>query len=80
MALAYFSLGEDAQANADAYLGDYYAFLGESAQMIADSAAKDAETVRAYIGGFEQAGCDEFVCSPPRSDPEQVDLLAEIAL
>src|SRR4051812_20120058 len=42
MALAYYSLGPDGQANADSYLRDYYAWLGdEVAGMIADSAAKD---------------------------------------
>jgi alkanesulfonate monooxygenase SsuD/methylene tetrahydromethanopterin reductase-like flavin-dependent oxidoreductase (luciferase family) len=80
MALAYFSLGDDAEANADAYLRDYYAFLGEYADQIAASAAKDADTVRAYVKGFEDVGCDELVLFPSSSDPEQVDLLAEAAL
>ena len=37
----YFSLGEDAEQNASAYLGDYYGWLGdEVSAMIAASAAK----------------------------------------
>ena len=80
MALAYFSLGDDAEANADAYLKDYYEFLGEYAEAIAASAAKDADTVRGLHPGFEQAGCDELILFPGSSDPEQVDLLAEAAL
>ena len=79
MALAYFSLGDDAEANADAYLKDYYNFLGEYAGAIAASAAKDADTVRGYIQGFADAGCDELILFPCTSDSEQVDLLADAA-
>lgn len=78
MGLAYFSLGDEAAANASAYLNDYYAFLGEeTAQMIAASAATDAGTVRAYLEAFEGAGCGELVLFPCSGDPAQVDLLAE---
>jgi alkanesulfonate monooxygenase SsuD/methylene tetrahydromethanopterin reductase-like flavin-dependent oxidoreductase (luciferase family) len=80
MALAYYSLGDDAERNADAYLKDYYAFLGEDlANMIAGSAAKDADTVKAYAAAFEQAGADELVFFPCSVDPNQVDLLVEAA-
>ena len=78
MALAYYSLGGDAERNADAYLKDYYAFLGEDlANMIAGSAAMDADTVKAYAAAFEQAGADELVFFPCSSEPEQVDLLVD---
>jgi alkanesulfonate monooxygenase SsuD/methylene tetrahydromethanopterin reductase-like flavin-dependent oxidoreductase (luciferase family) len=78
MALSYFALGSDAERNADTYLRDYYAFLGEDlAGMIAGSAAKDADTVKQYVAAFEQSGCDELVFFPSNSDPEQVDLLTE---
>jgi alkanesulfonate monooxygenase SsuD/methylene tetrahydromethanopterin reductase-like flavin-dependent oxidoreductase (luciferase family) len=80
MALSYYSLGSDAERNADAYLRDYYAFLGEDiAGMIAGSAAKDADTVRQYAAAFEQSGADELIFFPSSSDPEQVDLLVEAA-
>jgi alkanesulfonate monooxygenase SsuD/methylene tetrahydromethanopterin reductase-like flavin-dependent oxidoreductase (luciferase family) len=80
MALAYYSLGPDGKANADSYLRDYYAWLGdEIAGMIADSAAKDAETVKSYISAYEEAGCDELILFPSASNPEQVGLLAEAA-
>ena len=79
-ALAYFSLGEDAEQNAQAYLTDYYAWLGEEvAGYIAGSAAKDAETVQQYLAAFEDAGCDELILFPSSSDPDQVDLLADAA-
>ncbi len=77
MALGYFALGDGAEEAANAYLRDYYAFLGEYAGMIADSAAKDAATVKAYVQGFTEAGCDELVLFPCDPDPGQVDLLAD---
>jgi alkanesulfonate monooxygenase SsuD/methylene tetrahydromethanopterin reductase-like flavin-dependent oxidoreductase (luciferase family) len=80
MGLAYFSLGDDAEADANAYLKDYYAWLGEEiAGFIAGSAAKDAETVTGYLSAFEAAGCDELILFPSASDPAQVDLLADAA-
>ena len=78
MGLAYFSLGDEAAENASAYLGDYYAWLGEEvAGYIVGGAAKDAETVQQYVAAFEEAGCDELIMFPSSGDPDQVDLLAE---
>lgn len=77
LALGYFALGDRAEQAANAYLRDYYAFLGEYAGMIADSAAKDAATVSGYVQAFSDAGCDELVLFPCDPDPAQVDLLAE---
>jgi alkanesulfonate monooxygenase SsuD/methylene tetrahydromethanopterin reductase-like flavin-dependent oxidoreductase (luciferase family) len=80
MALAYFSLGPDAERNAERYLRDYYAFLGEDLSgMIAGSAAKDPDTVKGYLSAFESAGCDELVIFPCSSDPAQVQQLAQAA-
>jgi alkanesulfonate monooxygenase SsuD/methylene tetrahydromethanopterin reductase-like flavin-dependent oxidoreductase (luciferase family) len=81
MALAYFSLGESGEQDAQTYLGHYYAAMGEEmANQIAASAAKDEETVRGYIQAFTDAGCDELLLFPCSPDPEQVDLLAAAAL
>jgi alkanesulfonate monooxygenase SsuD/methylene tetrahydromethanopterin reductase-like flavin-dependent oxidoreductase (luciferase family) len=80
LALGYFSFGDRAEENARSYLGDYYAWLGEGAEMIIGGAAKDAETIKGYSQAFEQAGCDEFIPFPCSSDPDQVDMLAEAAL
>lgn len=77
-ALAYYSLGERAEEEARSYLTDYYAWLGEEvAGFIADSAAKDPETVKQYVSAFEGAGCQELFLFPSSSDPRQVDLLAD---
>ena len=78
MALAYFSLGEHAEENVRANLMHYYAWLGEDiAKMIADGAAKDADTVKRYLAAYEEAGCDELIFCPSSSDARQVDLLAD---
>ncbi|HEX6459633.1 MAG TPA: LLM class flavin-dependent oxidoreductase [Thermoleophilaceae bacterium] len=78
MALSYFALGPEAERDAQMYLGDYYAFLGEeTAGMIAGSAAKDAGTIKQYASAFEQSGADELVFFPCSSSPDQVDLLLD---
>jgi alkanesulfonate monooxygenase SsuD/methylene tetrahydromethanopterin reductase-like flavin-dependent oxidoreductase (luciferase family) len=77
MALFYFALGDRAEDDARASLGHYYSFLGDYADQIVQGAAKDADTVRAYLSAFEQAGADEVICFPASTDPEQVDLLAQ---
>ena len=77
MALSYYALGNNAKAAADGYLNDDPGFLGDMSQMVADSAAKYAETVRAYVQGFTDAGCDELIFFPSDPDPSQVDLLAD---
>jgi alkanesulfonate monooxygenase SsuD/methylene tetrahydromethanopterin reductase-like flavin-dependent oxidoreductase (luciferase family) len=78
MALSYFALGDDAETDANNYLLDYYRFLGkELSGMIAGAAAKDADTVNAYVASFAEAGLDELIMMPTSSDPAQVGLLAQ---
>jgi alkanesulfonate monooxygenase SsuD/methylene tetrahydromethanopterin reductase-like flavin-dependent oxidoreductase (luciferase family) len=80
MALAYFSLGDDPEGDANRYLTDYYGWLGEeTAGYIAGSAAKDPETVKGYLEAYEQAGCTELILFPSSNDPDQVDHLADAA-
>jgi len=77
LTLAYFALGPDARAQAEHYLLDYYAWLGDIANMIAAGAAIGPEMVRAYAAAFEANGCDEVIFVPTASRLEQVSLLAE---
>ena len=80
MALAYFSLGERVEVDLRENLMHYYAWLGEDiAEMIAASAAKDADAVKQYVASYEGIGCDELIFCPSSSDPRQVDLLADAA-
>jgi alkanesulfonate monooxygenase SsuD/methylene tetrahydromethanopterin reductase-like flavin-dependent oxidoreductase (luciferase family) len=76
MALFYFALGDGAEEAARHALGSYYAFLGDYAEQIVQSAAKDEDTVRGYLSAFEAEGVDEVICFPASADPRQVELLA----
>ena len=81
IAIAYYALGSGAREAADRSLRDYYAFLGdEIAGMIAGGAATDADTVKGWVAGFAEVGCDEMILFPSSPDPEQVDLLADAVL
>ena len=76
VALFYFALGEGAEEAAREDLGHYYAWLGDYAEEIVQSAATDEDTIRGYLSAFEDAGADEVICFPASADPAQVDLLA----
>ncbi|MGH2689205.1 MAG: LLM class flavin-dependent oxidoreductase, partial [Actinomycetota bacterium] len=78
VALSYFSLGEDIVDDSKAYLFDYYAYLGEWAQGIADGTPRTPEDVRTTAGRFEEAGVDELIFDPTVADLDQVDRLADV--
>ncbi len=80
VALTYFSLGDDTRERSEAYLRDYYAFLGDWAEQVAQSAARSPDDVRARLSAFREVGADELVFDPTVADPEQVDLLADAVL
>jgi alkanesulfonate monooxygenase SsuD/methylene tetrahydromethanopterin reductase-like flavin-dependent oxidoreductase (luciferase family) len=77
MALAYFSLGPDAEENARASIGHYYAIAGDYAEVIVRGAVKTPAAVRELIAAYEQAGAGELILFPGSADPAQVDLLAQ---
>jgi probable F420-dependent oxidoreductase len=76
-ALAYFSLGPDADANIRASVGEYYGWLGQYGALITDAVATTADRVQEYVKAYANVGCDELILFPASKDPEQVDLLAE---
>jgi alkanesulfonate monooxygenase SsuD/methylene tetrahydromethanopterin reductase-like flavin-dependent oxidoreductase (luciferase family) len=81
MALAYYALGDDAEAAAERYLRDYYGFLGEEiAGYIVQGAAKGEDQLAGTLDAFRQAECDELILFPCSTDVGQVDLLADAAL
>jgi alkanesulfonate monooxygenase SsuD/methylene tetrahydromethanopterin reductase-like flavin-dependent oxidoreductase (luciferase family) len=80
MALFYFALGDDAEEIAERSLGDYYSWLGDYAQQVVASAAKDEATVKSYLAAFEAAGADDVICFPASAAADQVDRLAAAAL
>lgn len=79
VALQYFSLG-DTEEESRRYLLDYYSPMGDNAKWIADAAHRTPDAIKGVIAAFEDIGVDELVLDPTVSDPEQVDLLAEVAL
>lgn len=76
-AMAYFGLGDAADAGRD-YLLDYYAFTGAFATRIADGMLSTPSEVREHVQGLADAGCDHLVVFPTVADPEQLDLLADV--
>lgn len=80
VALTYFSLGEEVVDDSKAYLLDYYAYLGEWAQGIADGTPRSPEDVRTTVSRFEESGVDELIFDPTVADLEQVDRLADLVL
>ncbi|WP_433135881.1 LLM class flavin-dependent oxidoreductase [Actinomadura nitritigenes] len=79
-ALAYFSVGEDADRHARDYLRSYYSFSEWVADRVADATLKDAETLRRTVKEYAEVGTDELILLPVDPDPSQVDLLADIIM
>jgi alkanesulfonate monooxygenase SsuD/methylene tetrahydromethanopterin reductase-like flavin-dependent oxidoreductase (luciferase family) len=80
VALVYFGLGDTEEASR-AYLNHYYAPMGpDMAEMIAGSALRSPAAVQSALQAYEEAGVDELILDPTLSQPDQVDLLAEVAL
>jgi alkanesulfonate monooxygenase SsuD/methylene tetrahydromethanopterin reductase-like flavin-dependent oxidoreductase (luciferase family) len=80
LALSYFSLDDDPEAQARETLGGYYEFLGDFADMLIGWAATGEDEVKERVEGFRQAGCDELIMIPCSTDPGQVDRLAAAVL
>ena len=80
VALSYYALGPDAEAGAARYLKDYYAFLGEWADRIADSAPVTPGAVKKLVARFDDIGVDELIFDPTIAELDQIDRLAEEAL
>ena len=75
---AYFALGANGADLGAAYIRDYYAFMGDTAEYLAQNILATPEAVQEAIEGFSQIDMDEFVLWPTVPDLEQVDLLSQI--
>jgi len=75
-ALAYFALGEDAQAGGEHNVRDYYGPYGDR---VWAGAAKNASQVRERIQAYEAVGCDELVFFITAPAVAQAERLAEAA-
>jgi alkanesulfonate monooxygenase SsuD/methylene tetrahydromethanopterin reductase-like flavin-dependent oxidoreductase (luciferase family) len=80
MALGYFGLGNGAREQIDAYIADYYGFLGDYVPQMAAGVPDNAAALKERIDAFEAVGCDELILFPTSYDVAQVDRLAEAAL
>lgn len=80
VALNYFALGSRAEEGSARYLKDYYGFLGEWADRIAESVPTSQESLRAVAARFQEIGVDELILDPTISELEQVDRLADTLL
>jgi probable F420-dependent oxidoreductase len=80
VALSYYSMKEDRLEESRGSLLDYYGYLGEWAEKIADGTPRGADAVRDAVRGFEDAGVDELVLDPTVADLREVDLLADAVL
>jgi hypothetical protein len=79
VAIAYVSLGDDADAHARAYLEDYYSLIGDFAGQIAAGALTSPQKVAGAVAAFTEAGCDELILFPCNPDTAQVALIAQAA-
>ena len=75
---AYFALGSDADQRIAAYINDYYSFMPEYAEVIADAAPSTPEQVRDTLRAYEDVGIDEFLLWPCNPSLDQVDRLADV--
>lgn len=76
--LVYFSLGADVADESQAYLRDYYGFLGPIADMIANGAVRSPDAIRAQVLAYRDIGCTELYFDPTSTSPDQVDRLADV--
>jgi alkanesulfonate monooxygenase SsuD/methylene tetrahydromethanopterin reductase-like flavin-dependent oxidoreductase (luciferase family) len=79
-ALAYFSLGPDAEDASREYLRHYYAFTGQYAEQIAEGALRTEAAVRDAAREFADIGITELYFDPTTAAIDQVDRLADLVL
>lgn len=79
-ALAYFSLGSDADQGSRDYLRDYYGFLGGYANTIAESALRSEDAIKMAVSAFADAGFDEMYLDPTVASLSQIDRLGDMVL
>jgi alkanesulfonate monooxygenase SsuD/methylene tetrahydromethanopterin reductase-like flavin-dependent oxidoreductase (luciferase family) len=80
VALGYFALGPKAEEGSAKYLKDYYAYLGEWADRIAESAALTPDSLRELAARYEDIGVDELIFDPTIAEFDQIDRLADAML
>jgi alkanesulfonate monooxygenase SsuD/methylene tetrahydromethanopterin reductase-like flavin-dependent oxidoreductase (luciferase family) len=74
-AQAYFGLG--APDSGDAYLRDYYSFLGPFVEKVVEANLRSPAQVQDFVRSYEDAGCHELVLLPTVADLAEIDRLAD---
>lgn len=80
VALSYFALGPNAKEGSSKYLKDYYGWLGQWADQIAESAPTTSDALKGLATSFEDLGVDELILDPTISELIQIDRLADVLL
>lgn len=81
VAASYFALGDDAIAETEHNVREYYdSFMPGFGDMAAAAIVKTPDIAKRYLDAFEAAGFDEFLFSANSSDVSQVERLAEAVL
>ena len=74
----YYALGPDALQRGGAYIHDYYAFMGQRAEMIASSLPTTLDAIKNALQTYQEIGTDEVILWPCTPDLEQLDELANL--
>ncbi|ONI87907.1 N5,N10-methylene tetrahydromethanopterin reductase [Actinosynnema sp. ALI-1.44] len=80
LALAYFSLGDQAEENAKAYINDYYGFAPPYAQAVLANTSIGDDALAQNLRAYEEAGCDELVLVPCSADLDQIKRLGDVCV
>jgi alkanesulfonate monooxygenase SsuD/methylene tetrahydromethanopterin reductase-like flavin-dependent oxidoreductase (luciferase family) len=79
-ALAYYSLGDEVEADSLAALRDYYGFLPDYVEYIARGALRTEAAIRDAVRAFDDIGMTELYLDPTVARLDQVDRLADVVL
>jgi alkanesulfonate monooxygenase SsuD/methylene tetrahydromethanopterin reductase-like flavin-dependent oxidoreductase (luciferase family) len=77
-ALAYYSLGADAEDDSRAYLRHYYSFLGDYVDMITEGALRSEGAVAGAVSAFADVGVTELYFDATTTELDQIDRLADV--
>lgn len=74
----YFALGANARERGGTYIRDYYSFMGQRADFMANGFPATADAVQKAMEAFQAIGIDEMVFWPTIAELDQVELLAKL--
>jgi hypothetical protein len=79
-ALCYFSLGDDVADESRGYLRDYYAFIGQYADFVAEGALRTPQAIKDTLAAFADLGFTDMFFDPTVARLHQIDRLADLVL